>query len=190
MDAARLGSDRRQRQEAAIDAFVTATIDFVRDHQEWAIPIVLFLSFGESLAFLSLLLPATAILFAAGGMIGAAGRSFMPIWTAATVGAFLGDWVSFWISLRYKRQILTVWPLSRHPEMIVRGEAFFVRWGVYSVFVGRFFGPLRAVMPVVAGIMDMRNAPFQIANATSAVVWATGILAPGAFGVQWLKELL
>ncbi len=27
---------------------------------------------------------------------------------------------------------------------------------------------------------------FQIANVASAIIWATGILAPGAIGMRWL----
>jgi len=31
----------------------------------------------------------------------------------------------------------------------------------------------------------MRMLPFQIANISSALAWATGILVPGDFGVRW-----
>jgi membrane protein DedA with SNARE-associated domain len=55
------------------------------------------------------------------------------------------------------------------------------------VFIGRFSGPLRASVPLVAGICEMRTVTFQIANAASAILWATGILAPGAFGLKWLQ---
>ncbi len=41
-----------------MEDMVRALIDFVRDHQSWAAPIVFALAFGESLAFLSLLIPA------------------------------------------------------------------------------------------------------------------------------------
>lgn len=165
---------------------MTTTIEFVKEHEAWAVPIVFLLAFGESFAFVSLLLPATAILFAAAGLIGASGLPFWPIWFAATIGAFLGDWISYWIGYRYKRQIANTWPLSRAPGLLVRGEAFFLRWGTASVFFGRFFGPLRCVMPLVAGIAAMPSLPFQVANVTSAVVWATGILAPGVLGARWL----
>ena len=79
-----------------------------------------------------------------------------------------------------------MWPLSRHPDLLPRGHAFFQRWGAGSVFLGRFFGPLRAVVPLVAGICGMSQIQFQIANIASALVWATGILAPGVFGTRWL----
>ncbi|MGE0224930.1 MAG: DedA family protein [Acetobacteraceae bacterium] len=158
----------------------------MRTHQAWAAPVVFLLAFGESLAFVSLLLPATAILFAFGGLIGAAGIPFWPIWGAAVIGAILGDWVSYWVGFHYHRQIGGMWPLSRNPDLLPRGEAFFRRWGTASVFFGRFFGPLRCVMPLIAGICEMPQMPFQIANVASALVWATGILVPGAYGVTWL----
>jgi membrane protein DedA with SNARE-associated domain len=168
-----------------IGHFIDAVVEFIRAHEAWAVPIVFVLAFGESLAFVSLLLPATAILFAAGGLIGASGIPFWPIWAAAATGAFFGDWLSFWLGGRYKREIAGLWPLSRHPRMLERGEAFFHRWGTAGVFLGRFFGPLRCVMPLVAGICAMPQPWFQLANVTSALVWATGILAPG-FGLAWL----
>jgi membrane protein DedA with SNARE-associated domain len=165
---------------------VTTVLDFVKANEAWAAPIVFLLAFGESLAFVSLLLPATAILFAASGLVGATGLPFWPIWSAAVVGAILGDWVSYWIGFRYKNEIGQIWPFSRNPSLLIRGEAFFLRWGTASVFFGRFFGPLRCVMPLVAGIMAMPSLPFQVANVLSALVWATGILAPGVLAMQWL----
>lgn len=146
------------------------------------------LAFGESLAFVSLLLPATVILFALGGLIGAAELAFWPLWTAAAVGAILGDWLSFWLGRHYGAAIARMWPLCRHPTLIPRGHAFFERWGIAGIFFGRFFGPLRAAVPLVAGICAMPNSQFQLANVVSGLVWATGILAPGAFGLPWLGK--
>jgi membrane protein DedA with SNARE-associated domain len=145
------------------------------------------LAFGESLAFVSLLLPATVILLAAGGLIAAAGVGFWPAWAGAALGAALGDWFSFWLGYHYKDAIGRVWPLSRHPLLLPRGHAFFEKWGVLGVFFGRFFGPLRAAVPLVAGTCAMPQLPFQLANVASALVWATGVLAPGVLGVEWLR---
>jgi membrane protein DedA with SNARE-associated domain len=63
--------------------------------------------------------------------------------------------------------------------MVERGEQFFLRWGLWSVFIGRFFGPVRAVIPLIAGTFAMPALPFQIANVTSAVLWGFVLLAPG-----------
>ncbi|MDA5545419.1 DedA family protein [Yersinia rochesterensis] len=167
---------------------IAIVTDFVREHEAWAIPIVFILAFGESLAFLSLLLPATVILLGLGALIGESGISFWPIWAAAVAGAFFGDWLSYWIGDYYKDRVGTLWPLSRNPQLLVRGHAFFERWGFFGAFIGRFFGPLRAVVPLVAGICAMPRFYFQLANITSAIIWAFGILAPGAFGIQWLSH--
>jgi membrane protein DedA with SNARE-associated domain len=159
---------------------------WISDHGAWAPVVVFVLAFAESLAFISLLVPATVILVGAGGLIGVTHLPFWPNWLAAALGAALGDWISFWLARHYKDAVTGFWPLSRHPALLARGEAFFRRWGLGGVFIGRFFGPLRATVPLAAGISGMREIPFQLANFASAVVWAAAILGPGAFGVRWL----
>jgi membrane protein DedA with SNARE-associated domain len=166
--------------------FGQATIAFVQSHSGSAAPLVLLLAFCESFAFVSLLVPATVILFGVGGLIGASGIEFWPIWGAAVAGAVAGDWLAYTLAFRFKDDIAGVWPLSRDPKLLARGLAFFQRWGLLAVFVGRFFGPLRAAVPLAAGVCAMPWIKFQCANVTSALVWATGILAPGAIGMRWL----
>ncbi|WP_334472018.1 DedA family protein [Arsenophonus sp. PmNCSU2021_1] len=171
-----------------LSEIINVITEFARDHQILAIFIVFILAFGESLAFISLLLPATVILLGLGALIGDNGLTFLPIWLAAACGAFLGDWLSYWFGFHYKNSVRHMWPISRRPEMLDRGHLFFERWGVWSVFIGRFFGPLRAVIPLVAGICAMPKHYFQLANLLSAMVWAFAILAPGAFGLSWLAQ--
>ena len=72
-----------------------------------------------------------------------------------------------------------MWPLSRHPDLIPRGEAFVKKWGVLGIVIGRFFGPLRAAVPLVAGIFEMPFWRFQIANFGSAFLWAAVLIALG-----------
>jgi len=153
-------------------------LEFIRDNQAWAVPLVFVLAFGESLAVISLLLPATAILFGMSGLMGASGVAFWPCWIAAAAGATLGDAVSYWFGYHFKDRLAHIWPLTRVPGLLPRGQRFFVRWGIAGVFFGRFFGPLRAAVPLVAGSCGMAHLPFQLANVGSAIVWATGILSP------------
>jgi membrane protein DedA with SNARE-associated domain len=169
------------------DSVRTATIDFVRDHQAWAPFIVAGLAFCESLAFLSLLVPATVILVGIGALIGAIDLAFWPIWLGGAVGAALGDWVSYEVGRYFEDKVHHVWPLSRRPDLVAKGEAFCRRWGVWGIFIGRFFGPARAVVPLIAGIFEMPRIPFQLANVASALVWAFGLLAPGAGLMEYLN---
>ncbi len=172
--------------EGDMDDVTQATVAFVQHHQAWAAPIVFLLGFCESFAFISLLVPATGILFALGGLIGAVELAFWPIWLAAALGAIAGDWLAYELALHFKDRVLALRPLSTHTESISRGIGFFNRFGAAAVFVGRFFGPLRAIVPLVAGLYAMPRWTFQIANVASAMVWATGVLTPGFFGVRWL----
>ncbi len=94
------------------------------------LPIVFLLAFGESLAFLSLFIPAWALLVAIGALINASGLVFWPIWLAAAAGAASGDWVSYWFGFHFKDRIAHMWPLSRHPDMLPRGHAFMEKWGI------------------------------------------------------------
>jgi membrane protein DedA with SNARE-associated domain len=150
-------------------------IEFVRANEAWAAPIVFVLAFGESLAFVSLILPAWIALIGIGALVGAGSIDFVPVWIAGSIGAALGDWLSYWIGTKFQSSIAGVWPLSRHPYLLPRGEAFIKRWGVLAIFLARFTGPLRASVPIVAGIFAMPYWPFQLANFSSAFVWA-GVL--------------
>jgi membrane protein DedA with SNARE-associated domain len=163
----------------ALEAYGQQIIDFVREHKTWAAPIVFALAFGESLAFISLLIPAWAALVGIGALIGSSGLNFWPIWVAGAIGAALGDWLSYWVGGKLGPPVAQVWPLSRHPDLIPKGERFVTKWGVLGIFIGRFFGPLRASVPLVAGIFKMPYWRFQFANFTSAFVWAGVLLTLG-----------
>src|SRR6202795_1326356 len=117
--------------------YVDQLIAYVRDHAAWTPPIVFLLAFGESLAFISLLIPAWGALVAIGALMGPSGISFWPGWIAGALGAAFGDWLSYWIGLKLEHSVAHIWPLSRHPELIPRGEAFMKKWGIHGIFIGR-----------------------------------------------------
>lgn len=169
------------------EQYTQPVLDFVRANQGWAPFIVAALAFGESLAIVSVLIPATVILVGIGALIGGAGLDFYPIWAGAVVGAFLGDWVSYEVARYFGPAIQHSWPLNKRPDLMARTEALMKRYGAWGVFIGRFFGPLRALVPLVAGIFEMPRFLFQMANLASALVWATGLLLPGAGLLGWLK---
>lgn len=163
---------------------IDATMAFVQEHQTLAPAIVFGLAFGESLALVSFFIPATVLLLAIGALIEASGLHFFPIWLAAVAGASLGDAVSYWLGLHYKERAKSFWPLSRRPDLVARAEDFFSRFGIWGVAVGRFFGPVRAVVPLIAGVLAMRQSHFQLANVASAAIWAFAMLAPGALALR------
>ncbi len=171
--------------------YVQPIADFARMHAAWAAPIVFALAFAESLAFVSLLVPAWGVLVLIGTIIQAGGLNFWPIWIAGSIGAALGDWLSYWIGRKLEHTVQHIWPLSKHPELIPKGETFIKKWGALGIFIGRFSGPLRASVPLVAGIFEMPFWRFQIANFSSAFVWAAVLLLLGdvvAKGLQFFGK--
>jgi len=154
-------------------------VTFVREHRVWAAPVVFALAFGESIALVSLVLPFWGMLVAIGALMGLGGHEFVLVWLAATAGAALGDWVSYWLGFHFHDQIARMWPLSRHPDLLPRGHAFFERYGAWAIVLGRFSGPFRASVPIVAGAAQMDRFKFQVANWSSALLWAFMLLAFG-----------
>ena len=76
-----------------------------------------------------------------------------------------------------------------HRRRIAWTRLYCRRYGVMSIFVGRFFGPLRAFVPLTLGMLRMRQRAFQLGNVTSGIVWVLAMLAPGYLAAQGLARM-
>jgi membrane protein DedA with SNARE-associated domain len=162
-----------------MEDLVQPTLALISAHAGWAFAVIFVASFGESFAFLSLLFPGTSLLVAAGALLATGSLSYFSALAGAIIGAVLGDAVSYWVGRRFGCAITRVWPFTRNPDLLPSGIRFFEKYGGLSVFIGRFFGPIRAVVPLTAGIMRMPAGRFWIANVGSALVWAPMLLLAG-----------
>jgi membrane protein DedA with SNARE-associated domain/membrane-associated phospholipid phosphatase len=142
---------------------------------------VFLASFGESLALVGLIVPGAMIMFGAGAVVAMGSLGLKPVILLAAVGAVAGDGLSFWLGRTYQDKLRRIWPFSRFPDMLKKGEAFFLSHGGKSVLLGRFVGPVRPVIPVVAGMLGMRPLHFGIVNVLSAIGWAFAYILPGVF---------
>lgn len=177
----------------ALESVVETIVTFVREHEEWAAPVAFLVAFGESFAFLSLIIPGTAILAGIAALLAASGieaHVLAPAIIAAGLGGSLGYATSFWIGRYFKDSVPHIWPFTTRPHLITQAEEFFETYGAFGVFLGHFFGPVRAVIPVVAGMFRMRELPFQIANVISAFIWAVGIIGPAFYLVTFKDEVI
>ncbi|HRO12628.1 DedA family protein [Amaricoccus sp.] len=159
-----------------------AIVDFLAAHQHWAPYLAFALALGETVAFVSIAIPSTAILVGVGGLIATGALHFVPIWIGAVLGALVGSTFSWWLGRRYGDRMLAVWPFSREPALVERGTLAFRRWGGGAIFVAHFFGPLRAVAFLVAGVSSMSLAGFQLANVPGVLIWAYAIPKAGEVG--------
>ncbi len=173
--------------------FIDATLAWISANRDWAPLIVFLLALGETTAFISILIPSTAILVGIGALVATGALDFAPLWVAASAGALVGSSFSYWIGRRFGPAVLVMWPMSRDPEMTERGMAAFAKWGPGAVLVGHFFGPLRAVAFLAAGMSAMRFAVFQLVNIPGALAWAFVIPKSGEIGgdvAGWLWRAL
>lgn len=151
----------------------------------WAHLAVFLVALVESLAVVGLIVPGVVMMVGAGALIATGALSFWPVCLWAIAGAVTGDGLSYWVGRRYQDRLKTAWPFIRYPASLDTGVRFFEKYGGKSVAFGRFVGPVRAVIPLVAGMMGMSTGRFLVANILSAVVWAPVYLLPGiVFGAS------
>ena len=160
-------------------------IGYFSAHPGLALALVFSGAMLEALAVVGSVIPGSTAVFIGGTLIGLGVLN--PWWTAAAaiIGAILGDGLSFWMGRRYGEHIRSVWPMRKHRELFERGRAYFEKRGASSIFIGRFLGPLRAIVPFVAGMSNMPSLKFYAVNIASAFAWASAHLLPGiAFGAS------
>ncbi|MCX7288723.1 MAG: DedA family protein [Rhodobacterales bacterium] len=155
-----------------MDGWIESILTFVRENRDWAFWIALVFAIGENLAFLSIIIPSTAILMGVGALVATGELTMLPIFLGAAIGAIIGSFLSYFIGWRYGPAMLGVWPLRNHPDQVERGNAAFLRWGPIAVLIGHFFGPLRAVVFVMAGISRIPLWIFGPVNVVGCIGWA------------------
>lgn len=154
-------------------------LSWLNAHPGWGFAIVFLVALLESLVLVGILLPGIVILFGVGTLIGLGLLELIPIWLAATTGAFIGDFLSYLLGHRFRGHLLDIWPFSRYPALMERGTLFFHAHGAKSVVAGRFIGPLRPIIPAVAGMMGMKPGRFIAVDVPACITWAPSFLLPG-----------
>ena len=162
-------------------AFVSANV--------WLAYLTLFLAaLLEAVPIVGAVIPGSTIIFALSALIPGGNLQLGWVLLAAILGALLGDGTAFWLGHREKREILNVWPLSNHPNVVAQSEAFFHRWGTLAVFFARFVPPIRAFVPITAGALGMPPATFYGVNIPAVLLWAPAHVLPGVLAVTALHR--
>lgn len=161
------------------NAYFDAMHIWLQQNTGWIGPAIAMVACLESLVAVGIVLPGVAMLFALAAIAGAASMSVYPILLWAFLGAIVGDGVSYLLGYYYHERVRCWWPFNRHPQWLERGEDFFSNYGVLSVVTGRFVGPVRPIIPAVAGMMGMVPGYFFTVNVISALAWSPVYLLPG-----------
>lgn len=146
---------------------------------QWLAAAVFIVAFVECLAIAGLIVPGTVLLFAVAVLAGSGALSLSETLLLGFTAGVLGDIVSYFIGRHFHQNIRRLPGLRHHPEWIAGAEAYFQRYGIASLLVGRFIGPLRPMLPMVAGMFDMPFPRFAAVSLLAATGWSVAYLLPG-----------
>ena len=103
-------------------SWLQATLEWVQAHPHATGWMIFIVALGESLLLVGILLPGAALLVGLGTLIGLGVVDFKLAWITASLGAFAGDGISFWIGRHYKKGLLKMWPIYKFPKLIEQGQ--------------------------------------------------------------------
>lgn len=164
-------------------------LDFVNAHPNLLPLLVGIIACLESVAFVGIVVPGIALLFALSALAGSQAIPLHPLLVAGFVGAIVGDQSSFLLGRFASPWLEQRWPLRQHPQWRTRGMTFFDRYGGLSVVIGRFIGPFRPLIPFVAGSCRMSPLRFSLYNLFSAIAWSPAYLLPGYLAGMGAQQL-
>ena len=157
----------------------------LQQHPILALTFVFLVAFSESLIIIGLIIPGAILMILFGALIAVDALKFWPTVFFGVCGAVTGDSLSYWLGQRYQSKLNNLWPLSRHPDVMIQANQFFKRHGVKSIMLSRFIGLLRPIIPAIAGMTRMPLKIFIATNIVSAIFWAPAYLLPGLlFGLS------
>ena len=150
---------------------------------------VALLVFSEAALFVGFVLPGeTSVLVA--GLIASQGRiNVVVVCVIVVAAAILGDTVGYFVGERYGSRLFNLRLLRKRRADLDRALEGLRERGPYYVFLGRFTAFLRAVMPGLAGMSDMRYRVFLIANASSALIWGVSFTLLGYYAGSALTKI-
>jgi len=146
---------------------------------QWLAAAVFVVAFVECLAIAGIIVPGTVLLFAVAALAGSGALSLSETLLLGFLGGILGDLVSYFLGRHFHQNIRRLPGLRHHPEWMAGAETYFQRYGIASLLVGRFIGPLRPMLPMVAGMCDMPFPRFVAVSLLAAAGWSIAYLLPG-----------
>lgn len=148
-------------------------------HPQWLGLAIFIIACVECLAIAGIIVPGTVLLFAVAVLAGSGALSLGETLLLGFLGGLLGDALSYGVGKYFHQNIRRLPLLRSHPQWIGGAEAYFQRYGIASLLVGRFIGPLRPMLPMVAGMFDMLLPRFIAVSLVAGAGWSVAYLLPG-----------
>ena len=172
---------------------------WLKDNPEWIALGVFGAAFIESFALIGVIIPGVVLLAVISGMAASTLNVFELV-LIAYVASFLADILSFLLGTSISKSIDKLWPFNKYPNLLVQGRTFVKRFGILGVFVGKFIGPIRPLLPLTAGSLGMNFKYFLAVEIFSSFLWALLYTVPGyyagksildsQYNLNWLIALI
>lgn len=146
----------------------------------WGYLLAFSLAFLESLAIVGGFIPGATAIVLLGFMCARGYLNIYVLMTVTMLGAVLGDSASYWLGSKgthlFKQENRFL--KARHLDM---GQKFFNRHGNKSIFLGRFIGIIRPMVPFAAGLSRINYKVFIFWNVLSGFIWSVSHIYVGYF---------
>lgn len=171
-----------------MNSYLQGLIGLVSTHASWAYAAIFLAALLEAVPVAGSFVPGSTVIVALSALVPSGNLKLAPILATAISGALFGDGLAYWLGRRAEREVLTTWPLSKYPALVSQSETFFHRYGTFAVFFARFVPPVRALVPIIAGALDMSTPRFFAAMIPAVVLWAPAMILPGVLAGSAVEQ--
>jgi len=163
---------------------------WIEQNPDWISISFFWIAFLESLAGIGLFMPGVILLALAATMANIYNINLIEILLYGYLGACSADIISFFVGNYFKDKLDSIWPFSNNPEILNKGRVFFKKYGIYSILIGRFLGPIRSILPLLAGTLKMPMKSFIIIDLISGIPWICFYVLPSYYVTQTINANL
>jgi membrane-associated protein len=150
----------------------------------WFYVIMFLVIFCETGLVVTPFLPGDSLLFTLGAL--AALENGLDVWLlliSLTIAGIIGDTVNYHIGKYLGPKVFERDSRFFKKSYLIQTQAFYARWGTFTIVAARFAPIARTFAPFVAGIGSMEYKRFLTFNILGAIAWVfTFILAGYFFG--------
>ena len=154
-------------------------VHYIHENPHIGALIAFLIALAESLPLVGTIVPGSVTMTAIGTLIGTGVLPGFSTLLWASFGALVGDTIGFGSGYLFTEKIRNIWPFKKYPHWLELSEKFFEKHGGKSIIIGRFVGPARSTVPLVAGLLKMAWLRFILAAIPSAIMWAILYMVPG-----------
>jgi membrane-associated protein len=155
--------------------------------------VVALIIFAETGLVVMPLLPGDSLLFVAGAVTAISGLNIHLFVVILIAAAVLGDSVNYFVGSKLGMKAFE--NKNSHvfkPEYLARTQAFYDKYGAFSIVMGRFVPIVRTFVPFLAGVAQMPYRTFFFYNVVGGVTWISSLMYAGYFfgNLPWVKKNL